>query len=81
MTVCSMKFVDLKSDTLKIMGVLFSYNKILQSEIIFLKGMMDIQSILKLWGMWNLTLERLNYLKGFVTWLFELFFRAIILRK
>lgn len=81
MTVCSMKFVDLKSDTLKIMGVLFSYNKILQSGIIFLKGMMDIQSILKLWGMWNLTLERLNYVKGFVTWLFELFFRAIILRK
>lgn len=76
-----MKFVDLKSDTLKIMGVLFSYNKILQSEIIFLEGMMDIQSILKLWGMWNLTLERLNYVKGFVTWLFELFFRAIILRK
>ena len=36
--VCSMKSVDLTSDTLKILGVHFSYTKTLQSKTNFLKA-------------------------------------------
>ena len=41
---CSMKSVGLISDTLKILGVHFFYNKALQNEMNVLKFMMDIRS-------------------------------------
>ena len=57
MSLCGMKTVDLTSNTLKLLGRYFSCNKKCQNQINFLKAIIDIQSVLRLWRMRNLTLE------------------------
>ena len=69
-----MKYVDLTFHTLKIFDVHFSYYKALQNKMNFLKTII----VLKLWRMWNLTLEgRIIISKTFIcrklfTWHFYL---------
>ena len=55
--VCGMRFVDLKNDTLKILGTHFSYNEKLKEERNFSTTVTNIQRVLKIWKMGNLTLE------------------------
>lgn len=57
LAVYDMKSVDLTSDALKVLGVHFFYIKSLQNDMNFLKAIMNIQSVLKMWRMRNLTRE------------------------
>ena len=54
---CGMKCVNLSNETVKILGVHFSYNKNLEQDKHFFKHIVKIESILKLWRMSQLTLE------------------------
>ena len=58
--VCGMRCVDLKTDTLKILGTHFSYNERLKDEKNFYTTVTNIQRVLKIWKMRNLTLEEKN---------------------
>ena len=55
---CGMKCVNLNNETVKILGVHFSYNKNLEQDKNFCENIIKIENILKLWGMRHLTLER-----------------------
>ena len=55
--VCGLRCIDLNNDTLKILGTHFSNNDKLKEEKIFYKTVIDIQRVLKIWKMKNLTLE------------------------
>ena len=55
--VCGMRCIDLNSDTLKILATHFSYNKKLKGEKKIFKSLTDIQRVLKIWKMRNITLE------------------------
>ena len=57
MAVCGTRCVDLKIDILKILGTHFSYNEKLKDEKIFYTAVTNIQRVLKMWRMRNLTLE------------------------
>ena len=57
MAVCGMRCVDLKNDTLKILGTHFSYNEKLKEEKNFYTTVTNIQRVLKIWKMKNLILE------------------------
>ena len=57
MAVCGMHCTDLNNDMLKIFGTHFSYNEKLKVEKFFYKTTTDIQQVLKIWKMRNLTLE------------------------
>ena len=52
-----MECTDLTEDTIKILGLYFSYNKKLEQEKNFLSHIFKIQKILKLWKLRNLTRE------------------------
>ena len=52
-----MKCVNLNNETVKILGVHFSYNKNLEQDKKFSDYILKIESILKLWRMRQLTLE------------------------
>ena len=54
--VCGLRCIDLNNDTLKILGTHFSYNEKLKEEISY-KIVTDIQRVLNIWKMRNLTLE------------------------
>ena len=54
---CGMKCVNLNSETVKILGVHFSYNKTLEQDRNFSEHVARIENILKLWRMRQLTLE------------------------
>ena len=54
---CVIKFVNLNSGTIKILGVHFLCNKYLEQVKIFSEHIVKIESILKLWHMRQLTLE------------------------
>ena len=54
---CGMKCVNLNNETVKILGVHFSYNKNLEQDKKFSDYILKIESILKLWRMRQLTLE------------------------
>ena len=56
-TVCGMQCVDLVLDTIKILGTHFSYNEKLKEERNFCFIIANIQRVLKLWKLRNLTLE------------------------
>ena len=49
--------IDLNNDRLKILGIQFSYNEKLNEEENLCKTVTDIQRVLKIWKMRNLTLE------------------------
>ena len=55
---CGMKCVNLNNETVKILGAHFSYNKNLEQYKNFSEHILKIESILKLWRMRQLTLER-----------------------
>ena len=57
LAVCGMKNIDLTVDAIKILGLYFSYNQIIQNDLNFCKTISKIQSVLKVWRMRNLTLE------------------------
>ena len=54
---CGMECVDLTKSCLKILGIHFSYNKILQNEKNFITHVKNIEKILRVWRMRNLTLQ------------------------
>ena len=55
---CGLRCVYLNNDTLKILGTHFSYNEKLKEEKInFYQTVTDIQQVLNIWKMINLTLE------------------------
>ena len=56
-TVCGIKWVDLVLDTIKILETHFSYNEKLKEEINFCLIIVNIQRVLKLRKLRNLTLE------------------------
>ena len=57
LAVCGMNYINLKIDTIKILGIHFSYNELIAREKIFLKAISNIQGVLKLWRMRQLTIE------------------------
>ena len=57
MAVCGIRCADLKTNTLKILGTLFSYNIKLRHEKNFYTTVANIQRVLKIWKMRNLILE------------------------
>ena len=68
---CGMRCVDLKNDTSKILGTHFSNNEKLKEERNLYKTVTNIQRVLKVWKMRNLTLEgkivKLKYHFAFVS--------------
>ena len=58
MAVCGIQCVDLVLDTIKVLGTHFSYNAKLKEERNFCLIIANIQRVLKLWKLQNLTLER-----------------------
>ena len=48
--VCGLKCVDLSNDTIKILGIYFSYNKKVQMQNNFLTTIKKIQQVLSLWN-------------------------------
>ena len=57
MAICGTKYVNLKVDTIKTLEIRFSCNNTLIMEKNFLTAISNIQSILKISRMRNLTLE------------------------
>ena len=57
LAVCGIQCVDLVLDTIKILGTHFSYNEKLKEENNFCLIIANIQCVLKLWKLRNLTLE------------------------
>ena len=54
---CGMRCVNLYEDTIKILGIHFSYNKQLENDENFKKYIAKIEYVLKLWRASNLSLE------------------------
>ena len=55
--VCGMKCIDLTKETIKIIGIHFSYDKVLEKEKNFYDTITKIQNVLKVWLWRNLSLE------------------------
>ena len=55
--ICGLKCVDLLNDTIKILGIHFSYNKSAQIQNNFLTTVKRIQQVLQIWTSRSLTLE------------------------
>ena len=56
-SICWMKCIDLTEKAIKILGVLFSYDKNLQLENYFGKTIVNIERVLKMWKRRNLKLK------------------------
>ena len=57
MAVCSMKCIDLRNEAIKVLGVYFSYNQKIKDDKNFYNVISNIQGVLNLWRMRNITLE------------------------
>ena len=57
MAACGIKCVDLTIESIKILGVHFSYNQNLQIQKNFLKSITNMQNVLNLWRMRKTALE------------------------
>ena len=57
MAVCGIKCIDLTTETIKILGVHFSYNQKLKTQKNFVKSITNMQNVLNLWRMRNIMLE------------------------
>ena len=57
LALCGMDCIDLTKKPLRISGIHFSYNKKLETEENFIRHVRKIETVLKLWGMGNLTVE------------------------
>ena len=72
---CGMKRVNLNNETVKILGVHFSYNKNLEQDKNFCEHIVKIENILKSWRMRQLTLEgRITVFKYFKSFKFKSIF-------
>ena len=56
MAICGIKYLDLTKEAIKILGVFFPYDKNLRLENNFIKIILNIERILKMWRQRNLTL-------------------------
>ena len=54
---CGMKSINLNTETIKILGTHFSYNKTIQQEKNFYHHITQIQNVLKVWRMRDLSIE------------------------
>ena len=54
---CGMECVDLKKDTIKILGIHYSYNQALENDQNFTDHIIKIENVLKLWRLRSLNLE------------------------
>ena len=57
MELCGMECIDLTKNSVKILGIHFSYNKKIENEENFIKLIKKIENVLKIWRMRNLTVE------------------------
>ena len=57
MVLCGMECVNLKNNTIKILGIHFSYNKRLENDENYRRYIIKIEKLLKLWRMRKLTIE------------------------
>ena len=58
LTLCGMKCIDLRLNSVKILGIHFLFSKKIGDAKNFLKRITSIETVLKLWRIRNLTLER-----------------------
>ena len=57
MAVCSVKCIDLTTETTEVLGIRFSYNQNLQTQKNLVKRITNVQNTLNLWRMRNVTLD------------------------
>ena len=55
--ICSTRCTNLHEDTIKILGIFYSYNKQLENDENLKKHIAKIENVLKLWRARNLSLE------------------------
>ena len=54
---CGLKLIDLTNNTIKILGLHFSYNEVLRNEKNFSDTIIKIENVLRVWRQRDLTLE------------------------
>ena len=57
MELCRMECIDLTNNSVKILGIHFSYNKKIETEENFIKLIKKNENVLKIWGIRNLTVQ------------------------
>ena len=57
MELCGMECIDLTKNSVKILGIHFSYNKKIENEENFIKFIKKIENVLKIWKTRNLTVQ------------------------
>ena len=57
MELCGMECIDLTKNSVKILGIHFSYNKKIENEENFIKLIKKIENVLKIWRLRNLTVQ------------------------
>ena len=57
MTLCGMECVNLKHNTIKILGIHFSYNRKIENDENYRRYITKIEKLLKMWRMRQLTIE------------------------
>ena len=57
MELCRMECIDLTNNSMKILGIHFSYNKKIETEENFIKLIKKIENVLKIWRIRNLTVQ------------------------
>ena len=57
MALCGMECVNLKNNTIKILGIHFSYNKSLENDENYRRYIIKIEKLMKLWTIRELTVE------------------------
>ena len=57
MALCDMKCVNVKNNTIRILGIHFSYNRRLENGENYRRYIIKIEKLLKLRRMWHLTIE------------------------
>ena len=57
MALCGMECVNLKNNTIKILGIHFSYNKTLENDENYRRCIIKIEKLLKLWRTRHLAID------------------------
>ena len=55
--ICGMQCIDLTKNSVKILGIHFSYNKKIEDQGNFIKLIKTIENVLKIWRIRNLTVQ------------------------
>ena len=55
--ICGMGYIDLTKNSVKILGIHFSYNRKIENEENFVKFVKKIENVLKVWRTRNLTVQ------------------------